>query len=100
MSYYRPLPYYLTIKPSTIDGLGIFTLTNIDNNFIIGVTHVKDLRFEDGYVRTPLGGFFNHSETPNCEVFIDGDFLKLKTIREIKEGEEITAKYTLYNPTK
>lgn len=93
---YRPLPEYLTIGKSEIDGNGLFATDNIDAKFIIGITHVKDIRFEDGYIRTPLGGFFNHSETPNCEVIIDGDFIKLKTINEIKVGEELTATYTLY----
>jgi hypothetical protein len=97
---YKPLPYYLTIKQSKIEGLGLFATDNIDNNFVIGITHVFDTRFENHYVRTPLGGFFNHSENPNCEVFEDGEFIKLRTIREIKAGEEITAKYTFYNPIK
>jgi len=100
MSHYRPLPYYLTIKDSKIEGLGLFTNVNIDNNFIIGITHVQSHGFEDGYIRTPLGGFFNHSETPNCEVFYEKNLIKLRTIREIKAGEELTAKYTLYNPIK
>jgi len=95
---YKPLPPYLTIKNSNIEGLGLFTNENIDNNFRIGVTHIKDNRFEDGYIRTPLGGFFNHSETPNCKVVYEGDFIFLETIREINNGEELTAKYTLYNP--
>jgi hypothetical protein len=96
---YRPLPYYLTIKQSKIDGLGLFTKDDIDNNHIIGITHIEDKEFPNGYSRTPLGGFFNHSETPNCEIIIDGRFLKLKTIRNIKNGEEITCKYTMYNPS-
>jgi SET domain-containing protein len=95
---YKPLPSYLTISPSTIDGLGLFTTTDIDPNFRIGVTHVRDNRFEDGYIRTPLGGFFNHSEDPNCKVVYDGDFIYLETIKNIKVGEELTATYTLYNP--
>lgn len=97
---YKPLPYYLTIKSSEIEGLGLFTTDDIDNNHILGITHVADERFQDGYIRTPLGGFFNHSETPNCKIITDGDYLKLKAIRDIKAGEEITAYYTLYNPTK
>ena len=100
MKTYRPLPPYLTIKDSEIDGLGLFTKENIDSNFMIGVTHVRDNRFEDGFVRTPLGGFFNHSESTNCEVITEGDFIKLKTLRNITAGEELTAKYTLYTPTK
>lgn len=95
---YKPLPFYLTIKTSEIDGLGLFTTEDIDDNFFIGITHVRDNRFENCYIRTPLGGFFNHSETPNCKVEEHGDFLKLITIRPIKSGEEITAKYTLYTP--
>lgn len=97
---YRPLPYYLTIAKSSIEGLGLFTTEDIDKEVPIGITHVKDIRFEDGFIRTPLGGFFNHSETPNCEVIVDGDFIKLRTIKEIKAGEELTASYTLYKPKK
>ena len=98
MSRYKPLPEYLTIKESIIDGLGLFTKINIDKGFNFGVTHVRDDRFEDGYIRTPLGGFFNHSEEPNCRVVVEGLFIKLETIKEIKAGEEITAEYTLYKP--
>lgn len=95
---YRPLPPYLTIGKSEIEGNGLFAIDSIDANHIIGVTYVRDNRFEDGYIRTPLGGFFNHSETPNCEVIVDDEFIKLKTIKEIKAGEELTATYTLYKP--
>lgn len=97
---YRPLPEYLTIKQSNIDGLGLFALDMIDPNFRIGVSHVKDTRFIDGYSRTPLGGFFNHSETPNCKVVYEGDFIYLETIKEIKAGEELTVSYTFYKPKK
>jgi len=96
---YRPLPKFLTIKPSEIEGLGLFATEDIDDNYPLGVTHVADDRFDDGYIRTPLGGFFNHSETPNCEIVDDGDHLILITIKKIKAGEELTAKYTLYDPT-
>ena len=34
----------------------------------LGMTHVYDERFEDNYIRLPLGGFFNHSEKPNCKI--------------------------------
>ena len=98
MSTYKPLPSYLIIKESSIEGLGLFTTTNIDNNFRIGTTHILDTRFPNGYSRTPLGGFFNHSETPNCKVVYDGDFIYLETINEIMAGEELTAKYTFYTP--
>lgn len=97
---YKPLPSYITIENSPIDGFGLFATEDIDANHVIGVTHVRDDRFQDGYIRTPLGGFFNHSTEPNCEVIEEGDYLKLKTLRKIKDGEELTATYTLYDPTK
>ena len=100
MGGYRPIPKYLTIKSSHIEGLGLFAIDNIDNNFRIGLTHIRDNRFQDGYSRTPLGGFFNHSETPNCKVVYEDDFIFLETIKEIKEGEELTVQYTFYNPNK
>jgi SET domain-containing protein len=48
-------------------------------------------------VRTPLGGFYNHSNNPNCEKYLVGFCYFLKTVKDIKNGEEITVKYTLYN---
>ena len=108
MNYYKPLPLNLTIRESKIDGLGTFATQFIPVETDLGMTHVYDERFEDNYIRLPLGGFFNHSENPNCkiiEVLIDekgnsNRHLRLITIKDIKAGEEITAKYTLYNPTK
>lgn len=98
---YRPLPEYLKIEGSDIEGLGLFAIDDISGGLIMGITHIEDSEFEDGYSRTPLGGFFNHNEVdPNCIVIPDGRFRKLKTLRDIKNGEEITVKYTLYNPTK
>jgi SET domain-containing protein len=97
---YKPLPFYVTIKPSEVEGLGLFATEDIDKNHNIGITHVQDPRFEHGYLRTPLGGFFNHSETPNCKVVYHEKFIYLVTLRDIKAGEELTAKYTFYNPTK
>ena len=94
---YRPLPSYLAIAPSSIEGSGLIALKDIKKNHEFGITHVKDERFQDGYIRTPLGGFFNHSDEPNCEAYIEDDFIKLRSIKNIKQGEEITVKYWLYN---
>jgi SET domain-containing protein len=95
---YRPLPDCLTIKQSNIEGLGLFSTMKIKDGTNLGITHIKDDRFENGYSRTPLGGFFNHSETPNCQVVYEDNFINLVTLRDIKEGEELTAKYTFYDP--
>ena len=61
---YRPLPKQLTIKNSSIEGLGLFATEDIKSNSFIGVTHVRDEQFENKYIRTPLGGFYNHSNEP------------------------------------
>ena len=51
----------------------------------------------------PLGGFINHSEEPNChrtQVRIKPGFDKwtITVIKNIKAGEELTLKYTMYVP--
>ena len=61
---YKPLPKQLTIKKSPIEGLGLYATENIKKNSYIGVTHVRDEQFENKYIRTPLGGFYNHSNEP------------------------------------
>jgi hypothetical protein len=94
---YRPLPDFLEIRSSEVEGQGLFTNKGLPPDLELGITHVKDNRFQDGYIRTPLGGFYNHSEEPNCESFIQEDFIKLKTIRQIKKDEELTTFYWLYN---
>jgi len=97
---YRPLPEYLTIKKSEIEGLGLFTNEVIVDNTELGMTHVyRDLphREKRELIRTPLGGFINHSDEPNCELILLVGEKHLKTIRDIQAGEELTLKYKLYN---
>ena len=98
---YYPLPEYLAIGPSNIDGVGIIANDDIPADVIIGISHVYDPNFQHDFIRTPLGGFINHSDKPNCELIEeDGDYhyKKLKTIVKIESGEELTTKYTLYKP--
>jgi len=93
---YQPLPNNLTIKKSKINNLGLFATNNIPAGIELGITHIKNWDFEDGYIRTPLGGFFNYDADPNCIIFADNKFVKLRTITEIKTGEELTVKCLLY----
>lgn len=95
---YRPLPNCLTIQKSSIHGLGLFAIESISANTNLGVSHVHHIDYEDDYIRTPLGGFINHSESSNCDIYNDIGNLYLKTIKDIKKGEELTLTYTLYNP--
>ena len=65
LNMYRPLPEQLTIKNSPIEGLGLFATQDIKTNSFLGVTHIRDEQFENKYIRTPLGGFYNHSNNPS-----------------------------------
>lgn len=96
-SSYRPLPNYLTIKKSNIDGLGLFATKDIPAYTSIGETHFKILTNDKGWIRTPLGGFINHSEKPNSKIEFVGDFKRcLFTKVDITKDTEITVFYTLY----
>ena len=95
---YKPLPESVTIKSSDISGLGLFATEGIGQGTNLGTTHIK---VKDETIRTPLGGFINHSDEGNCvKVELrDEKFTKkwnLITLRNIKEGEELTLKYTFY----
>ena len=95
---YQPLPPFLTIEQSEIHGLGLFATKCIRESTELGISHVKNEGFPDGLIRTPLGGFINHSDDPNVERIDEGEFFVLKTLRDIAINEEITLKYILYNP--
>jgi SET domain-containing protein len=93
---YRPLPSTVTINNSEIDGLGLFALENIKDGTYLGETHFKIDENRD-WMRTPLGGFINHSGQSNAEISLIEDKIRgLKAKRDILKGEEITVFYTLY----
>jgi hypothetical protein len=97
---YTPLPEYLAIGPSNIHGAGILAKEDIPGEVVIGITHIYDPNFQHNYIRTPLGGFINHSEEPNCELIEDegdDDYKRLKTLKKIEQGKELTLKYSLYD---
>ena len=95
---YRPLPNSLTIKQSGINGLGLFAKEGIGQGTNLGTTHIK---MGEEIFRTPLGGFINHSNTPNVVKveFNDEKYQQkwnLVTLNNIKKGEELTVRYTFY----
>ena len=75
---YRPLPKQLTIRNSPIEGLGLFATEAIKSNSFIGVTHIRDEQFENKYIRTPLGGFYNHSNEPTVMRMVSDSLPTLK----------------------
>lgn len=95
---YRPLPDNLTIKESNIQGLGLFALGIIGKGTNLGVSHVRNTEFQHDLIRTPLGGFINHSEEPNCETIPIGNNVYLITLKDILPDEELTLRYKLYKP--
>nr|BAR34211.1 hypothetical protein [uncultured Mediterranean phage uvMED] len=95
---YRPLPEFLTLDKSNIDGLGLFAVNAIEKGVNAGITHIEDSVTKRLY-RTPLGGFINHSEEPNAKIVEVQRFRYLYFLRDIESGEEITVKYSMYDPT-
>ena len=104
---YKPLPESVTIKTSKVNGLGLFADQKIIHGTNLGMSHLK---IGDTIFRTPLGGFINHSNTPNCdkaELRMTNEDLQghqyhykkwnLIALKNIKKGEELTLRYTFYN---
>ena len=104
---YKPLPESLTIKASRVHGLGLFADQKIMQGTNLGMSHLK---IGDTIFRTPLGGFINHANEPNCvkaELRMTAEDMKghaynykkwiLIVIQDIKEGEELKVRYTFYS---
>ena len=102
LKQYNPLPSGLTVADSGIAGQGLFTTRRLVAGTPLGISHY---RIDGEYIRTPLGGFINHSDTPNCkrsQVRIKPGFDRwsIMIIEDIEEGDELTLKYKLYDPEK
>ena len=94
---YRPLPDSITIGESKIEGLGLIAKEEIKSNILIGKIHIPNEKEPNGYFRTPLGAFGNHSRKPNCfKLLMDDGSWWIMSNQDIKIGDEITWKYTLY----
>ena len=104
---YKPLPDSLTIKTSKVNGLGLFAKESIPQATNLGMTHIK---IGNRILGTPLGGFINHANNPNCvkvellmtnhddpDLKFDYKKWNLVTIKDIQQGEELTLKYTFYD---
>ena len=86
---YKPLPDFLTIKKSPIEGLGLYATRDIKVNTFVGLTHIQDNNFENGFIRTPLGGFYNHSNEPNVRRVVSDALPKIKSGDIIDESLDV-----------
>ncbi len=90
---HSPLPDNVYIDKSPIHGMGIFAKVDIPAGYDFGITHVVDKRFSDGFMRTPMGGFMNHSDTPNTKTYEKDDVVITQAISDIRKDEELTVDY-------
>jgi|TARA_R110002020_G_scaffold469309_1_gene694255 hypothetical protein len=100
LKHYRPLPSGIVVADSGISGQGLFTTRRLVRGTLLGTSHY---RIDRELIRTPLGGFINHSEEPNCkksQIRIKPGFDRwsIMTLDDIEEGTELTLKYTWYIP--
>ena len=99
---YKPLPESLRIKTSGVHGLGLFADQKIMQGTNLGMSHMK---MKNTIFRTPLGGFINHANDPNCakvELLMKDDSQDYKkwnlvALQDIEKGEELTLRYTFYD---
>ena len=91
---YKPLPDNLELKLSDIHGYGVFAVQPIKQGDMLGLSHINAPEL----IRTPLGGYINHSMNPNCIRIPEGNRWYLQAIADISEGEEITLMYKGYKP--
>ena len=103
---YKPLPKELRLGFSKIHDIGLFAKEKINRGRNLGISHIQ---IGKELFRTPLGGFINHSDNPNCtksmaritnaaDLTLKTDYKigRLFTLDDIKEDEELTLTYTFY----
>ena len=100
---YNPLPKELTLGESEIHDIGLFAQEDIKRGHDFGICH---LQVGKELYRTPLGGFINHSESPNCTKSMfrvqvknggtDYKAWRLFATEDIESGDELTLTYTFY----
>ena len=92
-SGYQALLNILEIKDSGVAGQGVYAKEVIPKDTILGVSHVI---MDDEIHRTPLGGFINHKDKPNCIKYLEGNKYYIKTTKKIGRGKELFLKYSFY----
>lgn len=76
----------VVVKPSIIDGNGLFSTTEVGAGCKIAPARI------DGK-RTPAGRYTNHALRPNAHFMYNGDDMYLYALEAICPGDEITVSY-------
>lgn len=84
--------------PEEPDFRAVFDTNNMSVIANDRIHHHEDMTkknlFLNGFIRTPLGGFINHSEDSNLEfIYLDYGLFGIKTTKEVLAGEELTLNY-------
>ena len=106
-THYRAIPKCMEIRNTKESGHGLYATVDIPAGSYLGVTHLslgpeQSKAVKRNYVRTPIGGMINHSETPNCALLRHpqpgdeelGFVTHMWAILPIKNGTELTCFYT------
>lgn len=97
-------PPRLVPMHQSVDGVGLTTLSALNLDEILGVSHIEDERFQDGYIRTYLGALINHAEPEdaNCRYTVFGEpgerILYLTANEIVYPGQELLIPYGFIKP--
>tara|TARA_B100001769_G_scaffold175619_1_gene138522 strand:+ start:391 stop:783 length:393 start_codon:yes stop_codon:yes gene_type:complete len=107
-NHYKALPACMEVRNTEESGHGLYATVDIPAGSYLGISHValsveQENIVKRNYVRTPIGGLINHSETPNCVLLKHpqperpgqlGLVTHMWSIIPIKKGTELTCFYT------
>ena len=83
----------VSIRPSKIQGVGIFANEDIKESTMIQRTHFNHK--ESGWLTITPNYKYNHSKpNANCKIVENGRFKELIALRLIKKNEEILVDYS------
>ncbi|MFZ9376949.1 MAG: SET domain-containing protein-lysine N-methyltransferase, partial [Candidatus Fonsibacter ubiquis] len=93
-----PIYKAVSVKPSNIEGKGLFAQQAISKGDIIGVSHIRKNFKSNGQnyvapVPSKVLGYYNHSENPNVEEVDMGDYIIIKALKNIPFNSELTSNY-------
>jgi len=82
----------VSIRPSKIEGIGIFANEDIEESTTIQKTHFNHK--EHGWINLIPNNKFNHSKlNANCMLIENNQYKELITLRSINKDEEILVNY-------